>query len=437
MAKRYLDQNVYEATEERIRMLFDRFDNILISFSGGKDSTVCLHFCYKIAKDKNMLSKLAFFYMDYEADYSETDKFISKCFYEEYTDVLRKYWICLPISAQCSCSMSNPFWIPWDKDKKDIWVKDMPVKWCINEDNVPFKFIKGTYGKDTRINFTKWFSGKYGKTAVVIGIRCDESLNRLAILTSTHRSNMYEGIKWSKKLNDNLYSFYPIYDWNVRDIWIANGKFGWDYNKAYDLMYMAGLTIDQMRIASPFHSCGQESLKLYRVLSPDTWGKMVSRVNGANFMNIYGGTNATGYRNIKKPDGYSWKSYAMFLLATLPPNIKKRFEDNISMKMKEWNTKGYGRNPRVIKEMEDEGIIIEKTGKIAKNCIKDDIYQIVKIKGDMPDETNIEDFRHCPNWKDVVITILKNDYTCQYMGFGKTKKDIEKREETMKRYESL
>ena len=43
MPKNYLNINVYDAAKERIKYTFDNFDNIYLSFSGGKDSTVMLH----------------------------------------------------------------------------------------------------------------------------------------------------------------------------------------------------------------------------------------------------------------------------------------------------------------------------------------------------------------------------------------------------------
>ena len=51
-------------------------------------------------------------------------------------------------------------------------------------------------------------------------------------------------------------------------MWTANARKGWDYNRLYDLFWKAGLTIDKMRVASPFHDCGIENLKLYRVIDP-------------------------------------------------------------------------------------------------------------------------------------------------------------------------
>ena len=43
LIKQYLDKNVYEATEERLDYLFREFDNIYVSFSGGKDSGLLLN----------------------------------------------------------------------------------------------------------------------------------------------------------------------------------------------------------------------------------------------------------------------------------------------------------------------------------------------------------------------------------------------------------
>ena len=43
MIKQHLKQNVYEAFLERLKFIFEEFDNIYVSFSGGKDSGLLLN----------------------------------------------------------------------------------------------------------------------------------------------------------------------------------------------------------------------------------------------------------------------------------------------------------------------------------------------------------------------------------------------------------
>ena len=429
-------RTVLEAAHERLDVAFRDFDNVLVAFSCGKDSGVVLNLTYQYAKDRGLLHKLAFYYEDYEAGYSFTHEYAQRMF-ANLTDV-RRYWLCLPISAACSVSMHQTRWTPWDKNDKHIWVRPMPEgDYVIHEDNCPYPFVKNTKGFDARIQFAEWFSKVNGPTAVLIGIRADESLTRRAIFTSQRRKKMHKGLTYTTTVDERTVSFYPIYDWKTEDIWVANAKFGWDYNKAYDLYYQAGLTIDQMRIASPFHQSGQDNLKLFRVIDQHSWGKMVGRVNGVNFTGIYGGTTAMGWKSITKPPHFTWKQYAEFLIETLPGDAKKKLLHHLARFKQMWADKGYGRNPRVIQAMREEGIELENTKQISNLCKKADIYEIVKIKSDFPDELKgsySTPFRHCPSWKAVCITIMKNDYALQYMGCSRTKDMNVSRQRALDKY---
>ena len=43
MKKKYLDLNVYDSLMQRFKFIFEEFDNIYVSFSGGKDSGLLLN----------------------------------------------------------------------------------------------------------------------------------------------------------------------------------------------------------------------------------------------------------------------------------------------------------------------------------------------------------------------------------------------------------
>ena len=43
MKREYSQQNVYDALQDRLKFIFEEFDNIYLSFSGGKDSGLLLN----------------------------------------------------------------------------------------------------------------------------------------------------------------------------------------------------------------------------------------------------------------------------------------------------------------------------------------------------------------------------------------------------------
>lgn len=433
MPKTYQEQDVYEASQERIEFVFNEFDNVLIAFSGGKDSSVCLNMAYDYAKENGLLHKLGIYHLDYEAQYQMTTDYVTEVFCEKFPGI-RKYWLCLPLSAQCACSMTGPYWIPWDKEKKDIWVREMPDnEYVVNETNCPFPFKKGDVDYDVQEAFGAWYGETYGKTAVIIGIRADESYNRFRTVATRDNRNQYAGTNYIYKRTDNSYNCYPIYDWRVEDVWTYNGKFGKDYNHLYDLFYQAGLSINQMRVASPFNDCAMASLHLYRVIDPQSWGKMIGRVNGVNMAGMYGNTTAMGWKSITKPDHMTWKEYMYFLLDTLPPETKAHYLEKLEASKKSWKVGG-AMDPETIAELKAEGAPAIYTGKTNNRGSKS--KEVVQFD-DYLDDTNVTDFRRIPTYKRMCICIMKNDWHCKYMGFAPTKKETERRKKAIEKWSAI
>ena len=432
--KKYLEKNVYEALQDRLKFIFDNFDNIYVSFSGGKDSGLLLNMVLSYKRRNKIAKKIGVFHQDFEAQYQTTTDFVSRMFENNLRDI-EPYWVCLPMGSRCAVSNYQMYWYPWDPDKKELWVRPMPkMPYIINMDNNPFDFYRyKMVQEDLYAEFGEWYSRqKKGKTICLLGIRADESLNRYRAYAND-RQTIMQGHQWTTKMGENWWNAYPIYDWTTKDVWIANGKFDYDYNRIYDLFWKAGLSISQMRVASPYHESAKESLNLYRVLEPATWVRVVSRVQGANFGAIYGSSHALGARKIELPPGHTWRSYVKFLLATLPEAMRRNYIEKFKTSIRFWWKKGGVVDEEAIKELEACNYPIRHNGKSNYKSNKEKIAFL-----GTPDHTDdIKSTIDIPSWKRMAVCILKNDHLCKYMGFSQTQKQNQRQKELMEKYKKL
>ncbi|MFG3429563.1 DUF3440 domain-containing protein [Streptomyces californicus] len=437
--------DVWEATQKRLKILFRDFDNVILAFSGGKDSGVMYNAVIAYMREHNITKKITVLHMDYEGQYAATTDYVTEVMTSNL-DLVDPVWICLPFAAACEVSMYQDHWKPWNPQERDLWVRDLPdAPGVIHTGNVPdgFPEFDGVWDYTLQQQIGGWLHRRSGaeRTAVLVGIRTQESHHRYAALHRQDRTedSMLDGRNWTSKKGDGLYNVYPIFDWVTEDVWTANATFGWSYNKLYDLFHLAGVPINDMRVASPFRGEGQESLKLYRVIEPETWAKLVGRVNGANFTAIYGGTSAMGAKDIKLPEGHTWKTYAQFLLSTIEDDeIREGYLRKFRTSVKYWTVKG-GALPKdaadELRTTAPQGT--EFLGEPTDNRKRRVPYEVVRFRRYPDDITGVSDFSLIPTYKRLVITILRFDHACKYMGFGQTKNEMTKRSAAVEKYREI
>lgn len=427
-----LGTDVYTEARQRIAWIFDNFERIYLSFSGGKDSGVLLNLALQHMEDTGETRKLGIQILDNEANYEHSLEFMHRMM-REHSDKLDIYWCCLPITLPCTVSSYAVDWQCWGESDRDRWVRPMPADpYIVNIHNHPFSFFRQNMNYEDFWNgFAEWYS--QGKPcANLIGIRTAESLNRFRAIMNARKETL-GGKMWTKRNTAHTYNVYPIYDWRTEDIWIANARFEWDYNKLYDIFYRAGIPVSKMRVASPFMSESKSSLGLYRVIDPHTWAKLCARVQGANFVAHYG--KQLSYRSFTLPEGHTWKSFTKFLLDTLPKEVAENFRARFIQSIRYWARVGRGLPEDIIAELDRVGVDYRLNGTTPHGG-----NQLRRVIITRPPD-HLDALSAHPSmvtsWKRFAITILKNDHTCKYLGLAPTQEQQARQKQIQSKYRSL
>lgn len=433
MKRIYKDKNVFDAAMERLGYIFDTFDRVYLSFSGGKDSGIMLNLALMYMRENGIKKKLGIQILDNEANYEYSLEFMQRMI-DDNRDLLDVYWCCMPVTLPCTVSAYEVDWQCWGIKDEQRWVRPMPkMDYVVNIDNHPFgdMFEPGMQYDHFWDMFAEWYSG--GElTANMIGIRTQESLNRFRAIMNANKETI-GGHPWTKKNTEHVFNCYPVYDWRTSDVWAANAKFEWDYNKLYDTFYMAGVPVEKMRVASPFMSESKSSLNLYRVIDGHTWARLCARVQGANFVATYG--KQLGYRSFSLPEGHTWKSFVKFLLDTLPKESAVNFKRRFIQSIKYWARVGRGLPDEVIAELDKHGINYRINGttshggnnlrRVRVPVPPDDLDCLKSHNSDVT------------SWKRFAITILKNDHTCKYLGLAPTKHQQDRQRYIQRKYSGI
>ena len=372
-----LDVNVLDAARARVAWAFDAFERAYVAFSGGKDSTVMLHIVADEAIRRGR--KFGVMFVDLEAQYALTIDHIDRCF-KMYDGVIDPFWVSLPIHLRNAVSQYEPQWVAWEPGREKDWVRNPPSIAITDQARFPFYRYRMEF-EEFVPEFGKWY-GNGKPTACFVGIRTQESINRWRTIAGHGRK--HGDRNWTNFVDGDVWNVYPIYDWSTEDLWTYHAKTSKPHNALYDQMHKAGLTIHQMRICQPYGDDQRKGLWLFHIIEPQTWGRIVARVNGANQGAIYiqEKGNILGQSKISKPTGHSWQSFVHLLLDSMPNRTSQHYQNKIAVFVKWWTDRGY----------------------------------VGGIPDEMPHDQ--EASRAVPSWRRVCKALLRNDYWCKGLSFG-------------------
>lgn len=304
----YGKEDVVTASKKRIEYIFDNYDNIQLSYSGGKDSTVLFHLINEEAKKRNR--KFYLLFLDQEAEYQGTIEMVEWAMSQP--NVIPR-WYQVPIFMTNSCSSQQMFLWAWGDGEK--WVRDKsPLAIQEIKKKYPKRFYK----------FLLWANKELqqlpGRSVQIIGLRAEESPSRRFVMFG--EDNEYF---WVRKVHEPNKA-YPIIDWSYTDIWKFLCENKLKYNKIYDKMYMLGLNLRQMRVSNLIHEKAYRCLHELQELEPETYDKLEQRLQGVHCASIYAKENLV-YSIKKLPSQFkTWKEYKDFLLENIHPDLSKLFK---------------------------------------------------------------------------------------------------------------
>lgn len=335
--QRFTGETVLEAARRRVAFVFDHYESIVVSVSGGKDSTVLAHLALVEADRRKR--RIGLHLVDEEVMYqSSVDQ--AEYLMGLFPDATKRMWLQVPFALTNATSFAQGQLRCWEPGEHKIWMRPKGEKnikarpWPEGAESIADK-NKGFGFYDVIDTFARTFAD----TAFLVGLRAaGESPNRwravvknpVLVGSPPNQTRVY----WGTKKGANA-ALYPIYDWNFHDVWRYIHEQELKYSKVYDFQFKKGYPINQMRVSSLIHERAFKSICDLPEFEPKTYNKLVKRVKGIALAQETG-KSAKLFACRKLPKNFkSWIAYRDFLLEHHPdverkPIFMKRFARHLT-----------------------------------------------------------------------------------------------------------
>ena len=243
MTRRRLSSDVVTAAYDRIDALYTRGHRTVVSFSGGKDSSVLLELAILVADAHNQLP-VDVIIQDEEIGFPGIYDFIEETF--DRAEV-RPHWLVMQQPMLNIFNRAEPYW--WVMDPQlppTSWVRQPPsyaefvadkaIELMVNPERFPVEYTP------RRVAFD--FNETRQCLVNLIGLRTTESRKRLFGLFSS-------GGYMAASNDLGVFNGRPIYDWSDGDVWRFLHEHQLPYCKAYDTFFKLGARPTSLRLGPP------------------------------------------------------------------------------------------------------------------------------------------------------------------------------------------
>lgn len=341
MARMFLNEDVLAAARRRVRRLFREFDDVVVSFSGGKDSTVTLHLALEAAAELSR-PPVKVLWIDQEAEWDCVVRYVRSVMARPDVE---PHWFQGPFRLfNATASGPDPWLHCWQEGREADWIRPKEPG-SVHANETGEDRFKGLFAAYCRTYFGDRSVAQLG------GVRCEESPGRMNGLTAYAT---WKDVTWGSMSDRKRghYVFYPIYDWCYVDVWKYIHDNGLDYCELYDWQYRYGVPVRDMRVSNVHHETAVANLRFLQEVEPETWDRVTARL---------GATHAAG----RVPEAYrcpaelpfmfgTWREYRDYLLEELILDGEAR--ERFRVMFANWDRTFRVEDPRVDEDVVKLGI---------------------------------------------------------------------------------